>query len=205
VEPQLRLPKGDIALAIKVAIDSLCARSAEEHSTWSPYHWLLDREPLDESPMWWSAEDRARLLRGSHLVEACAKAGEDFEHDWNVVKDVLHELVVANHPADAPQVSASHDVLRETFRRAVAAIHSRSFNACAEDTTTAVEESLHTVLVPVLDCANHFRKPRECSWRVQKVDRPRAGDWSVVVEALKDFNPRDPIRIAYVGALHHRL
>jgi hypothetical protein len=122
-----------------------------------------------------------------------------------VVKDVLHELLVANHPADAPQVSASHDVLRETFRRAVAAIHSRSFNACAEDTTTAVEESLHTVLVPVLDCANHFRKPRECSWRVQKVGRSGAGDWSIVVEALKDFKPRDPIRIAYVGALHHRL
>jgi hypothetical protein len=64
-----------------------------------------------------------------------------------------------------------------------------------------------------LDCANHFRKPRETAWSA--VDEPGddgddggdGGDGgggddagrgkTIVVTALRGFAPGDPIRIAY--------
>ena len=48
-----------------------------------------DREDFDESPTWWDDATREKLLKGSHVLELARKAAEDFEHDWNVVKDEL--------------------------------------------------------------------------------------------------------------------
>ena len=196
----LRMPRGDVALAMRVTFDALHMRSTIQYSTWAPYHWLLDREDFDESPTWWDDATREKLLKGSHVLELARKAAEDFEHDWNVVKDELADMAV--EAKLYPLIPT--DFLRETFRRAVAAIHSRSFNAAVpgQETSDAAEESEHTILVPVLDCANHHRKPRECRWEIVPIEnwerrRHYIGKWSVVVGALRDFDEGDPIRIAY--------
>ena len=196
----LRMPRGDVALAMRVTFDALHMRSTIQYSTWAPYHWLLDREDFDESPTWWDDATREKLLKGSHVLETARKAAEDFEHDWNVVKEELADMAV--EAKLFPLIPT--DFLRETFRRAVAAIHSRSFNAAVpgQETSDAEDESEHTILVPVLDCANHHRKPRECRWEIVPIEnwarrRHYIGKWSVVVGALKDFDEGDPIRIAY--------
>ena len=196
----LRMPRGDVALAMRVTFDALHMRSTIQYSTWAPYHWLLDREDFDESPTWWDDATREKLLKGSHVLELARKAAEDFEHDWNVVKEELADMAV--EAKLFPLIPT--DFLRETFRRAIAAIHSRSFNAAVpgQETSDAAEESEHTILVPVLDCANHHRKPRECRWEIVPIEnwerrRHYIGKWSVVVGALRDFDEGDPIRIAY--------
>ena len=82
----------------------------------------------------------------------------------------------------------------DAFRRALAAVHSRAFNfgegdvpvadasdASArtrsrdvpESSTDGAREALEreaagSALVPLLDCANHHRRPRECAWRVSR-------------------------------------
>ena len=196
----LRMPRGDVALAMKVTIDALHMRSTIQYSTWAPYHWLLDREDFDESPTWWDDTTRVKLLRGSHVLDMARKAEKDFENDWDVVKDELAEIAVDERLFP----SVPMDFLREVFRRAVAAIHSRSFNTSmpGEEACDAAQESERTVLVPVLDCANHHRQPRECQWQMNPIHhwedrRVDIGKWSIVVGALKDFNAGDPVRIAY--------
>ena len=69
-------------------------------------------------------------------------------------------------------------------------------------------EAAGSALVPLLDCANHYRKPRECAWRVSKADEKVASGsvskeeslvLSPVVEvvALRFFVSGDPVRVAY--------
>jgi hypothetical protein len=73
-------------------------------------------------------------------------------------------------------------------------------------------EAAGSALVPLLDCANHYRKPRECAWRVSKADEKKkvasgsvspeyalGGSEHLVVEvvALRFFVSGDPVRVAY--------
>ena len=104
----------------------------------------------------------------------------------------------------------------DAFRRALAAVHSRAFNfgegdvpvAGASDASArtrsrdvpesspdgareALErEAAGSALVPLLDCANHHRRPRECAWRVSR-------SREVEVVALRAFVSGDPVRVAY--------
>ena len=133
----------------------------------------------------------------------------------------------------------------DAFRRALAAVHSRAFNfgegdvpvAGASDASArtrsrdvpesspdgareALErEAAGSALVPLLDCANHHRRPRECAWRVSrapdaspdaslrspvspfpetpKLDEDGGDNREVEVVALRAFAPGDPVRVAY--------
>ena len=142
----------------------------------------------------------------------------------------------------------------DAFRRALAAVHSRAFNfgegdvpetrgasdASARTRSRDVPESspdgarealereaAGSALVPLLDCANHHRRPRECAWRVSrshklsKVSRNSPGASpdarlrstfpetpkrfnedggdvrEVEVVALRAFVSGDPVRVAY--------
>ena len=134
----------------------------------------------------------------------------------------------------------------DAFRRALAAVHSRAFNfgegdvpvagasdASArtrsrdvpESSTDGAREALEreaagSALVPLLDCANHHRRPRECAWRAVETSQSRGGPgpaplaaktssspervvggdtsekWLEVV-ALRAFVAGDPVRVAY--------
>ena len=135
------------------------------------------------------------------------------------------------------------DAAWNAFRRALAAVHSRAFNfgegdvpvAGASDASArtrsrdvpesspdgareALErEAAGSALVPLLDCANHHRRPRECAWRVSrapdaspdaslrstfpesstKLDEDGGDNREVEVVALRAFAPGDPVRVAY--------
>ena len=107
----------------------------------------------------------------------------------------------------------------DAFRRALAAVHSRAFHfgegdvpesspdgasdASARTRSRDVPESspdgarealereaAGSALVPLLDCANHHRRPRECAWRVSR-------SREVEVVALRAFVSGDPVRVAY--------
>ena len=71
-------------------------------------------------------------------------------------------------------------------------------------------EAAGSALVPLLDCANHYRKPRECAWRVSKADEKKkvtsgsvSAEYALVlspfveVVALRFFVSGDPVRVAY--------
>jgi hypothetical protein len=71
-------------------------------------------------------------------------------------------------------------------------------------------EAAGSALVPLLDCANHHRRPRECAWRVSRVsEKKKVASGSVSAEyalvlspvvevvALRFFVSGDPVRVAY--------
>ena len=149
-----------------VTFDALHMRSTIQYSTWAPYHWLLDREDFDESPTWWDDATREKLLKGSHVLELARKAAEDFEHDWDVVKEELADMAV--EAKLYPLIPT--DFLRETFRRAVAAIHSRSFNAAVPGQETS--ERLRGERAHDPGPGPGLREPPQETPRVPLGDRP---------------------------------
>ena len=203
-----RLPLGDLALAAFVAHDSL-----DPSSVFAPYYRLLDAETFDGSPAWWPTDERRALLAGSCVLEAAESLSQDVKHDFErFVRQTLEEEENEGGVGGALDSGAVSRV-RETdggferFRRAVAAVHSRSFNTGGGE---AESEAAGCALVPLLDCANHFRKPREAAWSAVDADPaqaagagereegdPATGGKTIVVTALRRFAAGDPIRIAY--------
>ena len=194
-------------------------------------------EAFDESPAWWPAAQRDALLAGSPVCEDAAKLAEDVRSDFErFVRGAIRSggggggAGSGGDGVDGSGESGSiggsggraggenrnrkeqEDESEEAggferFRRAVAAIHSRSYHTGG---TGEAAEAEGGALVPLLDIANHFRKPRESAWEAVDVEAPaamgaasedtaRGGDSgkSIVVTALRSFDPGDPIRISY--------
>ena len=172
-----RLALGDLALAAFVAVDVLNPSSPH-----APYYRLLDAEPFDESPAWWPPSERDVLLAGSHVRDDAVKLAEDVRHDFErFVRGAIcggGSSGGAGAGAGVRDDDYDDDGGFERFRRAVAAIHSRSFNTASGVGSdggggTCEDEAAGGALVPLLDCANHFRKPRETAWST--VDEPGGG------------------------------
>ena len=140
-----------------------------------------------------------------------------FKHSKTLAEEIesAFELVVRAPLARARQraqrLPLPDTVAIHRFKRFLAAVHSRSFHLEGGDTKVpypveracegdkrkqALErEATGGAMVPLLDCANHFRKPRESSWEVTRDDA--AGTEFIVVTALKVFKKHEPVRIAY--------
>jgi len=201
--PPCALPVGDVALAAHVAVHA----ATRPESPFAPYHRLLDAETFDDSPAWWPPERLDALLSGTHVhpraVKLRADARDAFER---LAKDAMAREGLVD-PRDA----------WGRFRRALAAVHSRSFHL-QSDAGTAEDEAAGGALVPLLDCANHHRKPRECEWETveweatcgggETVPRDDGSDFAsdfasranrrvVVVRAVRDFAAGHPVRVAY--------
>ena len=243
--PSRSLPLGDIALAAFVAADSVDTDSpfAAYHSL------LRAEGALDAAPTRWPPEQRRTLLRARDVATRADVVSEALRRDAEDAFEALVREPLANHTRekkgersgsgveDAFDACDARDAFdaREAFRRALAAVHSRAFNfgeADASDGATydsstparsareAFErEAAGSALVPLLDCANHHRRPRECAWRVSrapdaspdaslrspvspfpetpKLDEDGGDNREVEVVALRAFAPGDPVRVAY--------
>ena len=180
--------------------------------------------------------------RASRVSEATRKDAED-------AFEALVRVALVEHVRDRFQNPGRDDKKRsfdspfdtsdawDAFRRALAAVHSRAFNfgegdvpvtgasdAIPESSPDGAREALEreaagSALVPLLDCANHHRRPRECAWRVSrapdaspdaslrspvspfpetpKLDEDGGDNREVEVVALRAFAPGDPVRVAY--------
>ena len=244
--PSRSLPLGDIALAAFVAADSVDTDSpfAAYHSL------LRAEGALDAAPTRWPPEQRRTLLRARDVATRADVVSEALRRDAEDAFEALVREPLANHTRekkgersgsgveDAFDACDARDAFdaREAFRRALAAVHSRAFNfgeADASDGATydsstparsareAFErEAAGSALVPLLDCANHHRRPRECAWRAVETSQSRGGPgpaplaaktssspervvggdtsekWLEVV-ALRAFVAGDPVRVAY--------
>ena len=222
--PFRSLPLGDIALAASLAADSV-----DPSSPFAAYHALLRSAALDDAPSRWPAEQRETLLRAGDVATRADVVSEALRRDAEDAFERLVREALLNHLRERERSGRGvEDVFdaREAFRRALAAVHSRAFNFGEGDATPAsgARESLEreaagSALVPLLDCANHHRRPRECAWRVARQSRggldsasgpakssPESGGdasepggdaaWLEVV-ALRAFVAGDPVRIAY--------
>ena len=221
--PSRSLPLGDIALAAFVAADGLDPSSpfAAYHALLrrqplddAPAWW--PREQRDELLC------GARLgTRASRVSETLRRDAQD-AFEGLVREDLLKHLREQNRRFRVPEAFDAWDA----FRRALAAVHSRAFNFGERDvfetehgsesersrapdrsrdfaphTSRAREhlerEAAGSALVPLLDCANHHRRPRECAWRVLTEPEDGGGSPRVEVVALRAFAPGDPVRVAY--------
>jgi hypothetical protein len=169
-------------------------------SSFFPYHALLRAEDFDDDASRWPEATRETHLAGTSVLESAERVAAD-------EKDAF-ERFVAPALTSAYFRSASHDPspqLLFSFRRALATVRSRSFHAEEEapsartnarlprerlSAETSASESLRAALVPMVDLANHHRKPRECAFAFH----PSTG---VRVTALRAFAPGDPVRISY--------
>lgn len=222
--PFRSLPLGDIALAASLAADSV-----DPSSPFAAYHALLRSAALDDAPSRWPAEQRETLLRAGDVATRADVVSEALRRDAEDAFERLVREALLNHLRERERSGRGvEDVFdaREAFRRALAAVHSRAFNFGEGDATPASgarealeREAAGSALVPLLDCANHHRRPRECAWRVARQSRggldsasgpakssPESGGdasepggdaaWLEVV-ALRAFVAGDPVRIAY--------
>ena len=174
-------------------------------SSFFPYHALLRAEDFDDDASRWPEATRETHLAGTSLLESAERVAAD-------EKDAFERFVApALNGAYDFRSSASHDPspqLLFSFRRALATVRSRSFHAEEEapsarenarlprerppsaETSSSASESLRAALVPMVDLANHHRKPRECAFAFH----PSTG---VRVTALRAFAPGDPVQISY--------
>ena len=187
--PPCALPLGDVALAAHVAVHA----ATRPDSPFAPYHRLLDAETFDDSPAWWPPERLDALLTGTHVHPRAVGLRTD-------ARDAFERL--AKDAMASEGLVDPHDAWRR-FRRALVAVHSRSFHLRC-DAGTVEDEAAGGALVPLLDCANHHRKPRECEWETVAETRDDGSDPDqdtnrrvVVVRAVRDFAAGDPVRVAY--------
>lgn len=187
--PPCALPLGDVALAAHVAVHA----ATRPDSPFAPYHRLLDAETFDDSPAWWPPERLDALLTGTHVHPRAVGLRTD-------ARDAFERL--AKDAMASEGLVDPHDAWRR-FRRALVAVHSRSFHL-RSDAGTVEDEAAGGALVPLLDCANHHRKPRECEWETVTETRDDGSDPDqdtnrrvVVVRAVRDFAAGDPVRVAY--------
>ena len=175
-------------------------------SSFFPYHALLRAEDFDDDASRWPEATReTHLAPGTSLLESAERVAAD-------EKDAFERFVApALNGAYDFRSSASHDPspqLLFSFRRALATVRSRSFHAEEEapsarenarlprerppsaETSSSASSPLRAALVPMVDLANHHRKPRECAFAFH----PSTG---VRVTALRAFAPGDPVRISY--------
>ena len=181
-----------------------CGNPVGNPSSFFPYHALLRAEDFDDDASRWPEATRETHLAGTSLLESAERVAAD-------EKDAFERFVApALTGAYDFRSSASHDPspqLLFSFRRALATVRSRSFHAEEEAPsarenarlprerppsaeTSSASESLRAALVPMVDLANHHRKPRECAFAFH----PSTG---VRVTALRAFAPGDPVRISY--------
>ena len=182
-----------------------CGNPVGNPSSFFPYHALLRAEDFDDDASRWPEATRETHLAGTSLLESAERVAAD-------EKDAYERFVAPALTSAYFQSSASHDPhpqLLFSFRRALATVRSRSFHAEEEapsaprenarlprerppsaETSSSASESLRAALVPMVDLANHHRKPRECAFAFQ----PSTG---VRVTALRAFAPGDPVRISY--------
>ena len=181
-----------------------CGNPVGNPLSFFPYHALLRAEDFDDDASRWPEATRETHLAGTSLLESAERVAAD-------EKDAFERFVApALTGAYNFRSSASHDPspqLLFSFRRALATVRSRSFHAEEEAPsarenarlprerppsaeTSSSSESLRAALVPMVDLANHHRKPRECAFAFH----PSTG---VRVTALRAFAPGDPVRISY--------
>lgn len=224
--PSSSLPLGDIVLAAYLVVDEIDAASPNR-----AYHALLKAEALDDAPAWWPERDRLELLTApadtkenrkqantrwrSRAYDISSTLSDDAEDAFELVKEPLARAcrALGTRAFNVPCLTEPLHT-HEKFKRALAAVHSRSFHlgdsasvphaverACKDNKKKhALEsEAAGSALVPLLDCANHHRKPRECAWEVEEAVSDTDGEKTtfITVTALKAFKPNDQIRITY--------
>lgn len=161
------------ALMYIAMIDGL----ARPESRWHAWLDLLPKEHAD--PLWWSAEERGRLLAGTQLLHDAARHEEQLREVYGGLFPALSQ--------EQPSLFPSERFTFEAFRWARSSLSSRSF----------AEEGLEKLLA-----GGSSEGVRPADSRLTEAERARiAQDCPAVVCPLLDFTNHDPGTRVRVGLL----
>ncbi|XP_063801902.1 N-lysine methyltransferase SETD6 isoform X2 [Pseudophryne corroboree] len=127
---------------------SLLYEAADPTSLWSPYFGLWPQLIPPDLPMFWSSEERSRLLQGTGVAEAVTQDLENIEQEYNTI--VLP--FIERHP----DVFCPKTHTLELYKRLVAFVMAYSFQEPLDDEEEdSGKEVLPPMMVPVADLLNH--------------------------------------------------
>ncbi|XP_073525143.1 N-lysine methyltransferase SETD6 [Phyllobates terribilis] len=125
---------------------SLMYEATDESSLWAPYFGLWPQLSTPDLPMFWSENERLRLLKGTGVPEAVRKDLENIEQEYTTI--VLP--FIRRHPnMFCPQ---KHSL--DLYKRLVAFVMAYSFQEPLEDEDSE-KDALPPMMVPVADLLNH--------------------------------------------------
>ncbi|XP_040265921.1 N-lysine methyltransferase SETD6 [Bufo bufo] len=127
---------------------SLMYEATDESSPWAPYFGLWPQLNPPDLPMFWSEEERLRLLKGTGVNEAVQKDLKDMEEEYRTI--VLP--FIRRHPT----MFCPHRHSLDLYKRLVAFVMAYSFQEPLSDEDDDCGKDVNPpVMVPVADLLNH--------------------------------------------------
>ncbi|XP_075693195.1 N-lysine methyltransferase SETD6 [Rhinoderma darwinii] len=126
---------------------SLMYEATDERSPWAPYFGLWPQLTPPDLPMFWSEEERLRLLKGTGVSEAAKKDLENMEQEYSAI--VLP--FIRRHPTTFCAQKLSLDL----YKRLAAFVMAYSFQEPLEDEDDFGKDVPPPMMVPVADLLNH--------------------------------------------------
>ncbi|KAM3920657.1 N-lysine methyltransferase SETD6 [Leptodactylus fuscus] len=127
---------------------SLMFEATDEASPWAPYFGLWPQLTPPDLPMFWSKDERLRLLKGTGVNEAVQRDLENIEQEYITI--VLP--FIRRHPKMFCPQKHSLDL----YRRLVAFVMAYSFQEPLDDEEDDCGKDAHPpMMVPVADLLNH--------------------------------------------------
>uniref|UniRef100_A0ABM5EU63 N-lysine methyltransferase SETD6 n=1 Tax=Pogona vitticeps TaxID=103695 RepID=A0ABM5EU63_9SAUR len=126
---------------------SLLHESTDSSSFWRPYFSLWPSFTGLDHPMFWSSEERVRLLRGTGIPEAVDKDLASIQVEY---ASIILPFMKAHPETFNPQV---HTL--ELYKRLVAFVMAYSFQEPLDEEEEDEKEPNPPVMVPLADLLNH--------------------------------------------------
>ncbi|XP_069595678.1 N-lysine methyltransferase SETD6 isoform X2 [Ranitomeya imitator] len=127
---------------------SLMYEATDESSPWAPYFGLWPQLSAPDLPMFWSENERLRLLKGTGVPEAVKKDLENMEQEYTTI---VLPFIRKHSDKFCPQ---KHSL--DLYKRLVAFVMAYSFQEPLEDEEEDGEkDALPPMMVPVADLLNH--------------------------------------------------
>ncbi|XP_048372023.1 N-lysine methyltransferase SETD6 [Sphaerodactylus townsendi] len=126
---------------------SLLHESTISDSYWGPYFSLWPGFSTLDHPMFWSEEERQRLLQGTEIPEAVDKDLANIQTEYS---SVILPFLKAHPEVFNPKV---HTL--ELYKKLVAFVMAYSFQEPLEENVEDEEEPNPPVMVPMADLLNH--------------------------------------------------
>uniref|UniRef100_A0A8C5QI96 N-lysine methyltransferase SETD6 n=1 Tax=Leptobrachium leishanense TaxID=445787 RepID=A0A8C5QI96_9ANUR len=139
---RLESPSGWVPLLL-----ALLYEATDGTSPWAPYFGLWPGLDPPDLPMFWSEEERMRLLRGTGVAEAVNKDLQNMEREYNTI--VLP--FIQRHPKT---FSAEKHTL-DLYKRLVAFVMAYSFQEPVDEEEDCGKRDPPPMMVPVADLLNH--------------------------------------------------
>ncbi|XP_073420479.1 N-lysine methyltransferase SETD6 [Dendrobates tinctorius] len=127
---------------------ALMYEATDEASPWAPYFGLWPQLSTPDLPMFWSENERLRLLKGTGVPEAVKKDLENMEQEYTTI--------VLPFIRRYPNMFCPQKHSLDLYKRLVAFVMAYSFQEpLEEDEEDCGKDTLPPMMVPVADLLNH--------------------------------------------------